>query len=168
MDDMVEIKNSGGRYFVSRDGYIYSNASGELLRMTPKKTKDGYLFTGLRVGGKSVWVRYHRVVAEAFIPNPHGYDTVNHKDGDKTNNRTDNLEWMDRHGQMLHAYQHSLKKPVSGAKNGNAKLTQEQADSIRAEYIRGSREHGTVAIGKRYGITNAAVGRIVRGEAYVG
>lgn len=143
MDDMVEIRGSGGRYYVSRDGYIYSGVSGQL-------------------------VRYHRVVAEAFIPNPRGYDTVNHKDGDKTNNRADNLEWMDRHGQMLHAYKHHLKKPVAGPKNGNAKLTQEQADSIRAEYIRGSREHGTVAIGKRYGITNAAVGRIVRGEAYVG
>ena len=68
---------------------------------------------------------------------------------------------------MLHAYAHNLKKPVRGAANGNAKLTQEQADAIRAEYVRGSREHGTVAIASRYGLTNAAVGRIVRGIAYV-
>ena len=167
MVDVVEIAGSGGRYYVSKSGDIYSAVSGKMRKMTPKRNKDGYLFTAMQVGGKSVWIRYHRVVAEAFIPNPDGYETVNHKDGDKTNNAVDNLEWCDRHQQMLHAYAHNLKKPVRGAANGNAKLTQAQAEAIRDEYVRGSREHGTVAIASRYGLTNAAVGRIVRGIAYV-
>lgn len=51
---------------------------------------NGYLYVNLYDGPK----RVHRLVAEAFIPNPEGKPQVNHKDEDKTNNHVENLEWM--------------------------------------------------------------------------
>lgn len=57
------------------------------------KMKNGYLCVKLCKEGKMKICYVHRLVANAFIPNPNGYRCVNHKDEDKTNNRVDNLEW---------------------------------------------------------------------------
>ena len=57
----------------------------------------------------------HRLVAYAFIPNPHNYLQVNHKDGDKSNNMKDNLEWCDQSYNMHHAYDNKLYKGKIGA-----------------------------------------------------
>jgi len=53
----------------------------------------GYLKIGFRVNGKWVNKSVHRLVAQAFIPNPNNLPQVNHKDGDRTNNNFSNLEW---------------------------------------------------------------------------
>ena len=50
----------------------------------------------------------HRLVAEAFIPNPQNLSDVNHKDGNKLNNSVDNLEWTSRKGNLLHAMRAGL------------------------------------------------------------
>lgn len=52
----------------------------------------------------------HRLVADAFIPNTNGYEYVNHKDGDKTNNRSDNLEWCTFSQNVAHAWKTGLRK----------------------------------------------------------
>ena len=62
----------------------------------PIKNKDGYMKTFLSKDGKVKTLATHRLVAEAFIPNPDGFSEVNHKDEDKTNNCADNLEWCTR------------------------------------------------------------------------
>ncbi len=51
----------------------------------------------------------HRLVAQAFIPNPNNYGDVNHKDGNKLNNNVDNLEWCTRSDNLIHAYNNGLK-----------------------------------------------------------
>ena len=56
----------------------------------------GYLFVGLSSNGNEKNYLVHRMVAQAFIPNPDNLPQVNHKDEDKTNNNVDNLEWCDR------------------------------------------------------------------------
>jgi hypothetical protein len=53
----------------------------------------GYLQVALFKNGKGKWYRVHRLVAEAFIPNPYNLPYVCHKDDNKTNNRADNLFW---------------------------------------------------------------------------
>lgn len=68
----------------------------------------------------------HRVVAQTFIPNPENLPQVNHKDGDKRNNKVSNLEWITNTENMRHAYSTGVRTNPSGAKHGNAKLTEDQ------------------------------------------
>lgn len=93
-----------GSYEVSAAGEVLSLRTGAVL--TPQAHPMGYLSVGLRVVGS---VRkhtrlIHRLVAEAFIPNPEQKPTVNHRDGDKRNNGVENLEWATHSENHAHAY----------------------------------------------------------------
>jgi hypothetical protein len=57
-----------------------------------------------RVGVKRKMQSLHRFIAEALIPNPHGYKCINHKDGNKENNSLENLEWCTHSENTKHAY----------------------------------------------------------------
>ncbi|CAJ1226638.1 NUMOD4 domain-containing protein [Lactiplantibacillus xiangfangensis] len=175
MEIWKDVPGFEGKYQVSDLGRVKSlnrirmkhHYPERILNTSKRLTHDGYARVSIRDDfGKQHEYRVNKLVATVFIPNPENKSSVNHIDGDKLNNAVSNLEWTTRSENMIHAYQHGLKRPVSGTKNGNAKLTEEQVRAIRSEYIPYSRTHGTVALGKKYGITNAAVGRVVRGSGY--
>lgn len=170
-EEWKEIKGFEGAYMISNTGKVLSLPRKGTKHKEPclrslSLNHDGYVKVRLLYKDKDETARVHRLVAEAFIPNPAGKETVNHKDGNKENNNVDNLEWSDRHEQMYHAYKHNLKKPMKGVGNPLAKLTQEQIDAIKVEYIKYSKEHGTVALGRKYGVNNATIGNILRGVTY--
>ena len=75
------------------------NYKGYLVVYPSFKTKKGYKTTAL----------VHRLVAEAFIPNPENKPQVNHKDGNKTNNSVDNLEWVTNEENHLHSIENNLR-----------------------------------------------------------
>lgn len=98
------IKGYEGLYEVSSFGRVrsldryvktgygsYRLHKGKVL--SPGKDKDGYLSVHLFCNGKVHKRLVHRLVAQAFIPNPDNLPMINHKDEDKTNNSVDNLEW---------------------------------------------------------------------------
>lgn len=86
---MKDIKQ--GLYAITEDGQVWSYQSNRFLKLSDNG--QGYLKVNLGRGDQ----RYiHRLVAEAFIPNPFGYEFVNHKDENKSNNSVSNLEWCDR------------------------------------------------------------------------
>ena len=64
--------------------------------LKPIKNRYGYMYVNLRKDGVTKQQYIHRLVAQAFIPNPNNLPEVNHKDEDKTNNNVKNLEWCDR------------------------------------------------------------------------
>lgn len=91
-------------YSVSNIGNVVSKRSGKTLK--PFKVKDGltyYYQVGLFANGKLSTKRVHRLVAEAFIPNPEGLPIINHIDNNGTNNSIDNLEWCTYSHNSIHA-----------------------------------------------------------------
>ena len=94
-------------YSVTKDGRIYSHISNRFLK--EYNHNHGYLSTAFHKDGKSHSKLIHRVVAEAYLPNPDNLPTVNHKDGDKTNNNVSNLEWCSYADNNLHAIENGLR-----------------------------------------------------------
>ena len=88
------IKGWEGLYEVSNLGNVKSFHKGKELILKPRKKPNGYLQVILQDNGIKKCVHIHRLVAQAFIPNPDNLPTVNHIDENKENNRVDNLEWM--------------------------------------------------------------------------
>ena len=93
-----EIDNMGNFYSLDRVITVYDN--GRVYQKPIKgrvtkghKTEHGYMSVQMCRGNKKEHKYVHQLVAEAFIPNPNGYDVVNHIDENKQNNRADNLEW---------------------------------------------------------------------------
>jgi hypothetical protein len=81
--------------------------------LTPTKNDKGYMVIGLNGNdGKRMWKRVHILVLSAFKknPNPLKYDQVNHKDGVKSNNNLDNLEWSNNSLNQIHAIKLGLRK----------------------------------------------------------
>lgn len=129
MEEWKDIKGYEGFYEVSNTGKIRSldhyirqkNNSKKLHKgkiLNTWSDKIGYIVVGLNKYNKYKIKKVHRLVAEAFIPNPENKSDVNHKDGNKANNCVNNLEWNTRAENMQHAYNTGLSKPYWTGKRG--------------------------------------------------
>ena len=112
---MKDIVGYEGLYAVASCGKIWSYRSKIFLK--PQTDKDGYLRVGLYKDGKAKKYLIHRLVAEAYIPNPDNLPQVNHKDENKENNCLQNLEWCDpkyniNYGTRNDKVASSIKKPI--------------------------------------------------------
>ena len=91
---MKDIKNYEGLYAITSCGKVWSYRRKKFLKSATEK--NGYLRVDLSKDGEGKSFLIHRLVAEAYIPNPNNYETVDHIDFDKTNNCVNNLQWMSR------------------------------------------------------------------------
>lgn len=87
-----DINEYEGLYQISNYGEVKS--INKKIIKKPSKLPKGYLQICLSKNGKSKYVSIHRLVAQAFIPNPNNLPCVNHKDCNPQNNKVSNLEWI--------------------------------------------------------------------------
>lgn len=127
------------------------------------KNSQGYLSIHMHNGGKTFRAYVHRVVAQAFVDNPKCAQQVNHIDGDKSNNRADNLEWCSPSENCIHAIENRLYENAKGERSSFAKLTEDQVREIRHRAALGHM-HKDIAIDFRVG--RKAITKIVNRQRW--
>lgn len=133
-------------------------SEGRILK--PTCGRSGYLQVCLYIDGEQQHCSIHRLVAEAFIPNPDGKSEVNHIDGCPLNNHVNNLEWCTRSENAKHAANIGLQP--SGANTYNAKLS--NADVL---YIRGNPDRLTQdQLATKFGVSGTTISNIQRGKKW--
>ena len=121
-EGLYQVSNLGrvkslGRYVKKRSKLAFQD---ERMLCSPKD-KYGYLIVTLCREGKPKKKKVHRLVAQAFIPNPENKETVNHINGDKNNNTAMNLEWNTSTENLKHAYAVGLNGRNHFINNKNSK-----------------------------------------------
>lgn len=126
---MIE-QNDIGEYILYSNGDVYSKYFKRFLFQKPTNNTWYKAFV-LRTGTKKM-TYVHRLIAQAFIPNPDNLPEVNHKDGNKRNNHVDNLEWCTSNQNRKHARDTGLlKNQVMGSKHKDARFTPLQIQVVR-------------------------------------
>lgn len=97
------VKSVARIYQSIKEGFNWDKRTISALKATRLK-KDGYVDTGLSLDGKYTQRVIHRLVAEAFIPNPENKPCVNHIDNNRSNNHVSNLEWVNHKENTAHSY----------------------------------------------------------------
>lgn len=167
---MKPIKDQPG-YFCDSNGKVYSNLrcgntrvkhSGNVREVIPWTKSNGYQCVSFSSGGKRLNKYVHRVVLETWLGLNDGLD-CNHKNGNKADNRLENLEWATRSQNMLHSVR------VLGHKNGRGeqayyhKATEELVRKIR-ELRKSGLTYGRIA--QMVQLNESWVYRIAVGKAW--
>ena len=107
-------------YFISTFGNVYSEKSGEMVKLKPGKDKGGYLNVKLRKEGKSYTKRIHRLVAETLIKRIKGKNEIDHINQIKTDNTVENLRWVNKRENSINkGLQNNNKSGVKGVSYDN-------------------------------------------------
>lgn len=160
-----EIEYSG--YFISNFGRL-KGRSGKILKTRLNK-RTGYLDICLRPNGrkeKAKCLKIHRLVAKAFILNPNNFVIINHIDGNKLNNNVSNLEWCTESQNTQHAYNLKLIVPLKWYENERSKLTKEDVEWIRNNYIPFDKNFGCRKLAKKFKVSHVVVSDIITNKRY--
>lgn len=130
------------------------------------RQNNGYVYVSLCGATGVKQMRVHRIVAEVFIPNPEEKPFVNHINGNKEDNRVDNLEWVTGSENMRHAYVTGLQIPLKRESSPSAILNETQIIEIRACYIPRDSKYGQSALSRKYGVSRSCIEDIVHGRTW--
>lgn len=154
------IKNYGN-YEISNTGKIINLKRSKVL--IESVSVYGYCLVTLCQNNIRVSKRVHRLVAQAFIPNPEGKPQINHIDGNKLHNHTTNLEWTTPQENMDHAYETKLNTSI-GEGHGCVVLTENDVRNIRDSYSKSTVSQAE--LGRSYGVSRNQIHRIVHRKAW--
>ena len=153
---MKKVTLGGLEYTVYEDGTVYGSTG---KRIKQRLNKDGYwIFTAGSSNEKKVRCFTHRIVAMLFVPNPYGYNEVDHLDGNRANPSADNLEWVTHHENVRRA---AARGSYSGERNSHAKLKTADVINIRQAYKNGSR---LCELARQYNMNPTSIRDIVTGK----
>jgi len=164
METWRDIEGYEGSYQVSDLGNVRSldrlDAANHKLKGQPRKPRlnpDGYFNVTLGKNGKLRTFLVHRLVAQAFIPNPDGKPVVNHLHGIKTDNRASELEWCTSKENVRHAIDTGLHNPAASA----AKLTEDDVQHIRWLAAEGIKQ---CVLAREWGVVPSCINNLLTGR----
>lgn len=140
-------------YEITTNGDVINKHSGRIVKGQPNG--KGYL--RVSIGHQLKFI--HRLVAEKYLPNPENKPQVNHKDGDKTNNHVNNLEWVTNSENRAHAVQKKLH--LSGSDCTWAKLTDNDV-----KYVRKHPEISCADLAKKFNVSWSTINDIRKGRTW--
>lgn len=169
---MKDIKGFEGLYAITEDGRVWRHSrliktngrgtywcKGRYLKIY--KNPKNYPLVFLFLKGRKTFSLIHRLVAEAFIPNPLGSPQVNHKNGRKEDARIENLEWTTNSENMKHAYRTGLR--AIGADLPHSKLDAKKVMQIRVLATQGVSK---TQIARNYGVARTTIRQVIFGRSW--
>lgn len=153
------IKGYEGLYSVSNMGEVKNVLTGRILKKST--TIYGYNLVKLYNNGKKSF-SVHRLVANEFIPNPENKPQVNHKNGIKSDNTVENLEWNTAKENVKHSYLINIASNKA-ERHPNSILNNSQVLEIRKKHSEGVK---TMALAKEYNIKYCTMWKVVVGINY--
>ena len=160
-----------GSYQVSNCGRVRSldriDNAGKKRKGRMKRTPvngRGYAMVSLSNQESKKTKRLHRLVAEAFLPNPRNHPQINHIDGNPLNNAVENLEWCDAKYNQQHAVRTGLHKPSKGSSHYKTDLNEFQVRVIKRIASQGNipqRELGSI-----FGVPQQTISSIKSGRTW--
>ena len=153
-------------YLVSDEGEIKRKDSDKVLKQ--KLDKNNYLNVGLSMGSKNHTKHrfVHRLVAEAFIPNPENKPLVRHIDGNPVNNCVENLKWVTAKENVAYSIKTGAKEDDHGSLSCNSKLSPNEISYCRKMYQPRNKLYGCNALAKRFGVSKSTMSYILNNKTY--
>lgn len=163
------LPDSLNRFEISTHGRLKNSVTQHVYKQDI--LSSGYCSVRVTLGSRKnkMHILIHKAVAYTFLNNDNNYPEVNHKDGNKTRNYVNNLEWCTSHDNQQHKYDTGLfdTNKINGENNGASKLTWDDVTYIRQNYIKGSREFGAHAMAKKFSVSHPTILSVIRYETWI-
>ena len=160
MELWKEVSGYRGIFSVSSCGNIYSHRTNRQLKLMTNHA--GYKVLSSKVLGKSVYKFVHRLVAKEFILQKEGKDFINHKDGCKSNNKYENLEWCTHSENMIHSFTVLGRKQPAGFKSKCFNLSEQDVNFILNTYKPRCRSFGARALAKQLEVHHTTILKVIK------